>query len=198
MFLSDLDILREIKAERIICHPFVRKNLSVASIDLRLGTRFIETLPDYLSPRIRCENCHQADPHVCYKIDDNGRVSRQAHRLIDQPKEVDKGGFITVIPGGFIKGQTLEFVGSNAKHILVQLTDKSTFARDGLAICFNAGFGDNNALNFTLEITNNGHLPIVLTPGQHIAQARFSYTKTGCSRFYAGKYVGSTVVEAAV
>jgi dCTP deaminase len=197
MFLSDTDILRELDAGNIVCEPFDRRNLSVASIDLRLGNRFIETTPDHFAPRSRCENCQHIDPHVCYKVEPHGRVIRLGHRLVDRVKEVDRGGFIALQPNGFTKGQTLEFVGSKARNILVQLTDKSTFARDGLAICFNAGFGDNNALNFTLEITNNCKVPIVLTPGQHIAQAKFSYTKTECSDFYSGKYVGSTEVEAA-
>jgi dCTP deaminase len=200
-FLSDRDIMAEMSAGNIICEPFNRANLSAASIDLRLGARFwrrkrplLNRLFPWLFPL----------PPVKFDVDENGRVT-----VIRNPEDfelIDLLAFgnapdeerYTLYPGDFVLAETLEYVGAAAPHLISQISDKSTVARLAVGTFLGAGFGDpGNALNFTLELKNNGHEPIELQYGQHICQIRFAYLSSPCDNPYSGKYLNSRTVEGA-
>lgn len=183
LILSDVDILKELDNGNIICKPFVRPNLSVSSIDLRLGS----TLIRHPKPRNR---------GVRFDIVENGRLT-----VVGQPKprvfDLTHSPYI-LHPGDFILGSTLEYAGSNSDRIIAQVLDKSTLARLGVSICFSAGFIDpGNSLNITLEIKNHGHCPIELRSGMQICQVQFQYLNSPASQKYSGKYINSTQTEAA-
>jgi dCTP deaminase len=199
--LSDRDILTEIHLGNILCEPFNRANLSAASIDLRLGSKIYRRkrpLLNRLFPRLF------PLPPVKFDVDENGRVTvirnPDDFELIDllaPGNTPDKERYI-LYPGDFVLVPTLEYVGSASPNILSQISDKSTIARLAVGSFFGAGFGDpGNALNFTLELKNNGHEPIELQYGQHICQIRFAYLSSPVMQSYDGKYLNSRTVEGA-
>lgn len=197
MFLSDVDILAEIEKGNITCEPFVLENLSAASIDIRLGSRFWRRkrpLLNRLFPRLF------PLPPVELTTDENGRITvirkTEDFELIDLLRTNRK--HYILYPGDFVLAETLEYVGQDSAEIQSEVCDKSTLARLGLSICFSAGFVDaGNALNVTLELKNNGHEPIRLVYGQHICQMKFSRLSSPSSRPYNGKYKNSTSLEGA-
>lgn len=179
-FLSDRDILKEIESGNIICEPFDRNNLSCASIDLRLGDTIYK----------------QSGQAAKFKINDSGRLTvineafSELYNLEYKP--------LIMYPGDFVLAQTLEYVGQTSDRIISELSDKSTLGRLGLSTFFSAGFIDpGNVLNITLELKNNGNMPIELRYGMHICQIRFAYLSSPCLQTYNGKYLGSRIVEVA-
>lgn len=180
-FLSDRDILEEIESGNIVCEPFERSNLSCASIDLRLGANIYK---------------QQSYDPVRFDIDRSGKLKTldaaelTALTLKDKP--------FLLYPEEFVLAQTLEYVGQTSDRIISELSDKSTLGRLGLSTFFSAGFIDpGNVLNITLELKNNGNMPIELQYGMHICQIRFAYLSSPCLEKYKGKYLGSRIVEVA-
>jgi dCTP deaminase len=193
--LSNVDILTEIDRGNIVCQPFNQDNLSNSSIDLRLGDIIYKQRSIWWRKLLGIHT-------VKFDVDDNGKVA------VNNPAETIEWMFsehyignedvYILKPGEFILASTLEYVGSNCPWIVCDIADKSTFARLGLSICFGAGHVEaGNALNVTLEIKNNGNLPIELQYGQHICQAKFMYLNTPSTKPYEGKYLNSTMVEVA-
>jgi dCTP deaminase len=196
MFLSRPDILNELEKGGIVCEPLIHENISIASIDLRLDRyvyRVNRPLMNRLFPRL-----FPLKP-INYQLDKNGRIytsqQNQKYEVIDLAG-VD-ADFI-LYPGDFVLANTIEEVGSVNLSILCDLADKSTTARWGLSICFNAGFIDNgNVLRPTLEILVNGHQPVRLRHGMHICQVRFAYCRSAATEPYKGKYAGDQTVQVA-
>jgi deoxycytidine triphosphate deaminase len=202
VFLSDNDIRRELAIGGIECSPLLAANISNSSIDLRLGRKLILTRPGYVDDQrvdtLQYDECGNAFPprpfneeaYVSFDQDENGRLTT----VFDSCEEdvFDSGAGFLLAPGGFVLGSTIEYTGSKALDILGQISDKSTLARIGLSTFFGAGYIDpGNVLNITLEIKNNGHIPILLEYGMHICQIRFAYLRTPCDNGYHGKYFGS-------
>jgi dCTP deaminase len=188
VILSDRDILREIDLGNIICTPFDRRNVSNSSIDLRLG-QYIAEQPKRFGT-------------VKFETDDSGRLTvinppeSKLYNLLD-PKIRDSHKFV-IKPGQFVLAQTLELVGHGGDRIVSQILDKSSLARLGLSICFSAGFLDaGNVLSVTLEIKNHSSNAIELQYGQHIAQCRFQYLNSPCTKKYNGKYLNARSVQIA-
>jgi dCTP deaminase len=185
-FLSDRDILAEMDSKNIICTPFERENLSNSSIDLRLDDVVQVYYPSALSDNQRW----------FFDLDESGKVTTNDWGVAGEQFDT-RGGF-TLNPGDFVLASTLEYVGAAAPHILGQISDKSTMARLGLSTFFGAGYIDpGNVLNITLEIKNNGHVPIKLQYGMHICQIRFAYLSSPVMAPYNGKYLNSKTVECA-
>ena len=179
--MSDRDILAELKKGNIICQPFVPENLSNSSLDVRLG----KVIKKY-----------KGDGLISFEIDKNGKTKAEYSKIAIISENIEQDCYI-LQPNEFILAETLEFVGSNCKHIIAEVADKSTLARAGISICFSAGYIDcGNSLNITLEIKNNNNVPVKLVYGQHIAQLKFSYLSSPALKSYAGKYLNSkSVVE---
>jgi deoxycytidine triphosphate deaminase len=117
--------------------------------------------------------------------------------LLDPRSPNGKSNYV-LKPGQFVLAQTLELVGHPGDQIISQVLDKSTLARLGLSVCFSAGYIDaGNVLSITLELKNNGNLPIELQYGQHICQLRFQYLSSPVSSKYNGKYLNSLDPEIA-
>jgi deoxycytidine triphosphate deaminase len=198
MFLSNVDIRNAIKQGLIICEPYIEENVSVASIDVRLGTKFIRQKLTG-EPFFSCQNCGTGLPHVCFLTDKKtGEIKPNRHGIIFEEFEVPIGQNLIMTPGDCILGQTIEYVGSLAPGIISMVLDKSTLARWWISNSQNAGFGDNNALNYTLELINHGPFVTILQPGQHIGQIKFAYCNTPADKIYDGKYLHSTNVQGAL
>jgi deoxycytidine triphosphate deaminase len=94
-------------------------------------------------------------------------------------------------PGERILGHTHEFIGIKAPGTST-LQARSTWGRNGIAVCLDAGWGDPGYINrWTLEIYNmNQHESVVLPVGERIAQMVFYETGPveGEYRKLSGKY----------
>jgi len=87
--------------------------------------------------------------------------------------DVDFLDSISIGPGQFILGHTLEYI-KLPNDVAAQIEGRSSFARLGLQIHMTANLveaGFDGCL--TLEIANCGHSTIKLYPGMRIAQLRF-------------------------
>jgi dCTP deaminase len=182
--MSDRDILKEIEAGNIICQPFIKENVSNSSLDVRLG----KTLKLH-------QSLNKDHALISFDIDENGKTKAKYTNIMLAEFDLTDSSFI-LGPNEFVLAETLEYVGSNANHIIAEVADKSTLARAGISVCFSAGYIDcGNSLNITLEIKNNGNVPVKLAYGQHIAQLKFQYLSSPAINSYDGKYKNSTVVE---
>lgn len=174
MFLSDKDILVEVKAGNIILEPFDKKRLQPATYDIRLGNTFIVN-----------------DAHSTRAID-----PAKGEYPHTQTIEVADGGEFILHPGVSILGYSKERFGSDS--FLIEVNGKSSLARIGLIVHNSASIvNPGHYLNIALELCNLNNVPIVLRPGMEIAQLTFStlsshtkqsYKQTG--RYHANNFLG--------
>ncbi len=160
MYLSNKDILREIKKGGIKISPFSEKYLGSASYDLALSNKF------YIPKRIRGE------VDVLKNIDPK-----------DYMKEVIASR-ITLKPGDFCLAKTLEKITlSNA--IIGILGGRSRFARLGMTIHVTSAViqpgSDNHQI---LEIVNLSPFTLRLHAKERISQVYFERLETPTDKPY--------------
>lgn len=165
MYLSDTDILKEVKKGTITLKPFDESRLNPASYDILLGNTFLLN-----------------DAYTSVVIDPIKKIYAKNREV-----RLKDGEEFILRPGISVLGTSKDFFGSD--HFLIQLSGKSSLARVGLMIHNTAGLvNPGHFLNITLEITNQNNIPIILRPGMKIAQLTFSlltspprqsYIKTG-------------------
>jgi dCTP deaminase len=170
MFLSDTDILKEVKSGAIMLKPFDEKRLQPASYDILLGNKFI----------INQEN-------VTHFIDPVKKIYAKTREII-----VKDGEEFVLHPGVSVLGTSKEFFGSD--DYLVQVGGKSSLARIGLMIHNTAGLiNPGHFLHITFELCNLNNVPIVLRPGMEIAQLTFSRLSSPTRKNY--KEIGRFVTD---
>ncbi|WP_419854654.1 dCTP deaminase [Candidatus Poriferisodalis sp.] len=148
--LSDVAI-REVlshedAAERLVVCPLLDpRQVGTASIDLRLGTEFMEV--------------QRAQQGVLDPYSAHGE-----HRF-----NVAFGNELIIHPGQFLLGSTLEYL-RVPRRLAGQVLNRSSWARNGLlvatAVTVHPGF--TGAL--TLELVNSGTVPLKLVTGTRICQ----------------------------
>ncbi len=169
MFLSDQDILAEVKAGNITLEPFDKKRLQPATYDIRLGNTFIIN-----------------DAHSTQAIDPVKKIYPKTQKV-----EVKDGDEFVLHPGVSILGYSKEKFGSD--HYLIEVNGKSSLARIGLIVHNSASIvNPGHYLNIALELCNLNNVPIVLRPGMEIAQLSFSTLSSHTERNYkdTGRYHG--------
>lgn len=174
MFLSDKDILAEVKAGNITLDPFDKKRLQPATYDIRLGNTFIVN-----------------DAHSTKAIDPVKGIFPNTQTI-----EVKDGEEFVLHPGVSILGYSKERFGSDS--YLIEVNGKSSLARIGLIVHNSASIvNPGHYLNIALELCNLNNVPIVLRPGMEIAQLTFStlsshtkqsYKQTG--RYHKNNFLG--------
>lgn len=174
MFLSDKDILTEVKSGHIVLDPFDPKRLQPATYDIRLGNTFIVN-----------------DAHSTKAIDPVKGIYPNTQTI-----EVNDGDEFVLHPGVSILGYSKERFGSD--NFLIEVNGKSSLARIGLIVHNSASIvNPGHYLNIALELCNLNNVPIVLRPGMEIAQLSFStlsshtkksYKQTG--RYHANNFLG--------
>lgn len=189
---SNKQIREAIKDGHVICHPFVAANVAGSSVDVTLGDWFYRTertgSSGFYNPFNKkdvdryFDGPHQAQVHSAWAID-NGRKL-----FAGIPP---KTRIIVLRPGERILAHTHEFIGIKAPGTST-LQARSTWGRNGVAVCLDAGWGDPGYVNrWTLEIYNmNQHENVVLPVGERIAQMVFYVTGPvdGEYRKLSGKY----------
>jgi dCTP deaminase len=167
--LSDGTIRRLVGEGRLVIRPWDEGMVQPASVDLRLGDSF------------RVFHNHRA----------------QAIDLADPPKDltelisVGEGESFVIHPGEFCLGRTQEWV-ELPDDLVARIEGKSSLGRLGLIVHATAGFVDPGfAGTLTLEITNLTRVPIVLWPGQPIAQLSLMALDRPAERPYGHPDLGS-------
>ena len=151
MFLSDTDIIKEVKKGSITLKPFDESRLQPASYDILLGNKFVIN-----------------DENVTPFVDPAKKIYAKTREIT-----VKDGDEFILHPGVSVLGISKEYFGSD--DYLIQVGGKSSLARVGLMIHNTAGLiNPGHFLHITFELCNLNNVPIILRPGMEIAQLTFS------------------------
>jgi deoxycytidine triphosphate deaminase len=198
---SNIQIKQAIKEGHIVCAPFNSKHIAHASLDVTLGHYYYRT--------------ERAKDHPVYNPFDENDVQRYfegALQAVPHKQWCDENGIkllkgipashpvIPIRPGERILAHTHEFFGIVPPGAC-EVKSRSTWGRNGVAVCFDAGWIDPGYINrLTLEIYNLNQNEIMLLPvGERIAQIIFHETGEvqgnygeGRSGGFSGKYQTGT------
>lgn len=175
---SNTQIKAAISEGHIVCVPFNSKHISHASLDVTLGYYYYRTGQakngyvynpfDEADVKRYFGEVHQAVPHKDWCTANGVRM------LAGVP---DEHPVIPLKPGERILAHTHEFFGIKPPGAY-EVKSRSSWGRNGIAVCFDAGWVDPGYINrLTLEIFNlNEHETMLLPVGERIAQAVFHET----------------------
>lgn len=201
---SNLQIEQALKTGHIVCVPFEHKHIAHASLDVTLGHYYYRT--------------EQVGDHNIYNPFDETDVERyfgKPLKAVSHKDWCEKHGMkpfknipldhpiIPLKPGERILAHTHEFFGIKPPGAY-QVKARSSWGRNGVAVCFDAGWVDPGYINrLTLEIYNlNQHETILLPVGERIAQAVFLETGEVLGNYgegrnggFSGKYQQGTDID---
>lgn len=201
---SNSQISEAIKQKKIVCTPFNSKNISHASLDVTLGYYYYRT-----------ERLSQKTLYNPFDKNDVARYFNGPFKAIKHKEWCDHNGYsllkgippnhpvIPVRPGERILAHTHEFFGILPPGAC-EVKSRSSWGRNGVAVCFDAGWIDPGYINrLTLEIFNLNQRDIILLPvGERIAQAIFHETGEvegnygkGRDKRFSGKYQHGTDLD---
>lgn len=189
---SNTQISQAIKDDHIVCVPFNPRHVSHASLDVTLGYYYYRT--------------ERSKDHPVYNPFDEGDVARYfegALKAVPHKKWCDDNGvkmlkgippnhpIIPLRPGERILAHTHEFFGIKPPGAC-EVKSRSSWGRNGIAVCFDAGWIDPGYINrLTLEIYNLNEKEIMLLPvGERIAQIVFHETGEVKGNYGAGRHSG--------
>lgn len=202
---SNSQIIAAIQAGHIICVPFEAKHVSHASLDVTLGYYYYRT-----------ERTGDKTVYNPFDEDDVKRYFGEHQEAVIHKDWCETNGLqpvkgipldhpvIPLRPGERILAHTHEFFGILPPGAY-ELKSRSSWGRNGIAVCFDAGWVDPGYINrLTLEVYNlNQHETVLLPVGERIAQAIFHETGevdgtygAGRDGGFSGKYqLGSNLTE---
>jgi deoxycytidine triphosphate deaminase len=176
---SNTEINAAIQDGTIVSVPFSPDNVSEASLDFTLGHYFYKQE-------------YQEDAKVYNPFDkkDVDRYFKGPLEAMPHKQWCDKYGYklfdnipedhpiIVLRPGERILAHTHEFMGIRTHGGAAEVKSRSSWGRNGVAVCFDAGWVDPGYINrITLEIYNlNMHESVVLPVGERIGQLIFHKT----------------------
>ena len=169
MILSDADILARLERGDLVVDPIDDIDMQVqpASVDLRLGTDFLE----FQRTNISCIHPNREDEVTKYV--------RETH--------VPEGDDFILHPGDFVLGTTKERV-EIPPDLLATVEGRSSLGRLAVVIHATAGIVDPGYEGqITLELSNLGTAPVALTPGMRISQLIFTEMKSPAERPYGAE-----------
>lgn len=198
---SNLQLKQALGEGHIVCVPFDPKQISQASLDVTLGFYYYRT--------------GQAKRGYVYNPFDESDVKRyfgDIHQAVIHQDWATTNGVrlldgipadhpvIPLKPGERILAHTHEFFGIKPPGA-AEVKSRSSWGRNGVAVCFDAGWIDPGYINrLTLEIYNlNEHETVLLPVGERIAQIIFHETGEvegnygeGRDAGFSGKYQSGT------
>lgn len=149
---------REVLDERLIVVPLLDDDqVGAGTIDLRLGTEFIE-IRRWTETGIDPLNL---DPQSQSRLVQSAQTADRAF--------VSLGAKFVLHPGQFVLGATLEFI-RLPLDISGQVVGRSSWGRLGLMVATAVVVQPGFAGVLTLELVNAGSVPIHLYPGLRVAQ----------------------------
>ncbi len=201
---SNSQIIQAIEEKHIVCVPFNPKHVSHASLDVTLGHYYYRTersgdrtLYNPFSEKDVARyfgDVQEAVPHQEW-CEANGMLPVEGIPL-DHP-------VIPLRPGERILAHTHEFFGIVPPGAC-EMKSRSSWGRNGIAVCFDAGWIDPGYINrLTLEIYNlNQHETVLLPVGERTGQAIFHDTGPvegnygdGRDGGFSGKYQQGTSID---
>lgn len=202
---SNTQIRQALKDGHIVCTPFNPKHIAHASLDVTLGYYYYRT--DRISDTLTYNPFDKEEVESYF----DGPYRAMEHKDWCKQNGVAplKGipanhPIIPLRPGERILAHTHEFFGIKPPGAY-EVKSRSSWGRNGIAVCFDAGWVDPGYINrLTLEIFNlNQHRMVALPVGERIAQAVFHETGPvegnygeGRDKGFSGKYqVGTTLDE---
>ena len=176
---SNKQIKQAIEDSVIVSVPYNPDNVSEASVDFTLGYYFYKQEYD--------ERSRVYNP---FDKDDVDRYFKGPLEAMPHQEWCDRYGFklfenippehpiIVLKPGERILAHTHEFIGIRSHGGAAEVKSRSSWGRNGVAVCFDAGWIDPGYINrITLEIYNlNQHESVVLPVGERIGQLIFHKT----------------------
>lgn len=204
MVYSNKQIRDAIDDGHIVCVPFIPKHVSHASLDVTLGHYYYRT--------------ERSGDHPLYNPFDEDDVKRyfgEPLQAVPHREWCDRNGVsllkgipadhpvIPIQPGERLLGHTHEFFGITPPGAC-EVKSRSSWGRNGVAVCFDAGWIDPGYINrLTLEIYNlNQHETMLLPVGERIAQIIFHDTNEvegnygrGRDGGFSGKYQSGTKLD---
>jgi dCTP deaminase len=172
---------RQEVSDRLIITPLLdpEKQVGPGSVDLRLGTEFLEVLR-------RRETI--VDPFADGESDDKDLQS------VDREDRtyVPLGDAFVLHPGQFVLGCTLEYM-RLPSDIGGQVLSRSSWGRMGLLVATAVAVQPGFRGVLTLELVNTGNVPLRLRPGLRVAQLQLWSAEAGSGSTYGadGKYQAS-------
>ena len=201
---SNIQIKAAIDDGHILCHPFNPKHISHASLDVTLGHYYY-----------RIERMNERTIYNPFDREDVERYFDGPYRAMPHGEWCKLNGFqpvnnipldhpvISLKPRERILAHTHEFFGIKPPGAY-EVKSRSSWGRNGVAVCFDAGWVDPGYINrLTLEIYNLNERETVLLPvGERIAQAIFLETGevegsygSGRDGNFSGKYQQGSDLE---
>ncbi|HSW91859.1 MAG TPA: deoxycytidine triphosphate deaminase [Candidatus Saccharimonadales bacterium] len=176
---SNTEIKAAVKAGTIVSVPYNEAHVSEASLDFTLGHYFYKQ-----------EFQEEAKVYNPFDPDDVARYFKGPLEAMPHKDWCEKYGYplfknipadhpiIVLRPGERILAHTHEFVGIRSHGGAAEVRSRSSWGRNGVAICFDAGWVDPGYVNrITLEIYNlNMHESVVLPVGERVGQLIFHKT----------------------
>jgi dCTP deaminase len=155
---------RDRPEERLVVCPLLEsKQVGVGTVDLRLGTQFIEA-----------QRWTEAgiDP-LMLKSRRSARTQTNTRPVPDGNDEqivfIPLGESFVLHPGQFVLGATLEFI-RLPRDISGQVVGRSSWGRLGLIVATAVVVQPCFTGVLTLELVNTGNVPVHLYPGLRVAQ----------------------------
>lgn len=196
---SNTEIEEAIKKGHIVFHPFQPEHINGSSVDVTLGEYYYRT--------------DRRSEFQTYNPFDEAEVTRyfgEPQKAISHKEWCERSGqqpfkniplkhdVIVLEPGERILAHTHEFIGIKPPGT-TSMQSRSTWGRNGVAVCFDAGWGDPGYINrWTMEIYNlNQRHSVVLPVGERIAQIVFQHTGDVSGEYsnLSGKYQASTELK---
>jgi dCTP deaminase len=160
------------KVDPLVVTPLLQaEQIGAASIDVRLGHEFII---------LRRSSIPNIDPTTGSKSDWEAVLRKWQERV-----RISLFRPFVLAPGQLVLGATLEYV-SIPSSIAAAVEGRSSWGRLGLIIATAATVGPGFKGCVTLELVNEGGVPLVVYPGIRIAQLVFQ--RMGSPSKYVGKY----------
>ncbi len=201
---SNIQIREALQSGHIVCKPFNDKHISHASLDVTLGYHYY-----------RVERANERNIYNPFDREDVERYFDGPYKAMPHKQWCDLNGIkplknipddhpvIAIKPGERILAHTHEFFGIKPPGAY-EVKSRSSWGRNGVAVCFDAGWVDPGYINrLTLEIFNLNQRETILLPvGERIAQAVFletgevdgTYGK-GRDDGFSGKYQSGTDLD---
>lgn len=151
----------------LVITPLSPEQVQAASVDLRLGPRFI---------LFRRANIASID---------SANLPALGSSATGEPVEIPFSGSLVLHPQQFLLGATLEYI-KLPGNLMAYVTGRSTLGRLGLLVATAVAVSPGYSGVITLELLNAGGVPLVLRPGQDIAQIVLHDTRGQSG--YEGRY----------
>lgn len=167
--LADSQLKRLLISGHIKLKPLEDNQIQPCSIDLRLGSTFLSMISSDLI----------IDP----------LITKPEEYL--QREDIAEGEAFLLTPGAFVLASTYEYLELTSR-IVAFVEGKSSLGRLGIKTHSTAGLIDPGFKGtITLELTNEGLLPVLLRPGMKICQLTFIAIDGKVERPYGSNGLGS-------